>query len=823
MANKVPLILNTTNSTLEELPSGDNLDLSGSNISSVGNITAGNSVSANYFVGTLYGQANSAITANTAGTVTDNAQPNITSVGTLSNLTVTGNIVTGNVSGNGAGLTGLTGANITGQVSNALVSGTVYTNSQPNITSVGTLSNLTSNGTINFTNASNVSLGNISNVKITGGSNNQLIATDGNGNLSFATVSGDSFQLRPVRVATASIITLSGTQTIDGVALNVGDRVLVWMQGNGPFTPDINNGIYVVQSGTWTRTSDFNTGSETLSGGVTVVAREGTNLGGETFVCRNTGTIIIGTTGILFSRSSSMNGLISIWNTGGGFVNKADGLNSGALAIGVSANAAVDAVAIGYNALANVGGPAAGGQSVSVGYGAVAGGSGVSVGYGAAARSSSVSVGRDARSNSNTESIAIGFSSNSSGQSSIVIGGRAIANNTQSIAIGTGTSTATATVASGFRSIAIGQNNFSTTGSTIAIGHSSNSSGVGAIVMGVETYANVSAGGPIPDFSIVIGPYARSHAVNGIRIGQMAGGGGGAQGNNSIAIGVSAGFNGIGLDAIAIGNSAGNANLGLNSIAIGANAGFSNLNANSIAIGTNSARSNGHANTITLNATGANLNTTQADSFFVSPIRNLVQANVLSYNPNTGEITHSALANYTANIGAGNISVNNGNIVLNSNGRIDYLRTYGSFTSNSTQSSNGANTVNFMTFNNTEDANGISITNNNEITIQRTGRYNIQFSAQIMHDVSQTANVEIWLRKNGVNVSNTNTILTLTKDERMVAAWDWNVFANAANDYYQIAWASSDINVELLAIDAGNTIANVSVPSVIVDVNPIGA
>lgn len=77
------------------------------------------------------------------------------------NLTVTGNATasnftanTGVFTGNGSGLTSLAGANVTGQVGNALVAGTVYTNSQPNITSVGTLTSLSVTG--------NISVGNIS-------------------------------------------------------------------------------------------------------------------------------------------------------------------------------------------------------------------------------------------------------------------------------------------------------------------------------------------------------------------------------------------------------------------------------------------------------------------------------------------------------------------------------------------------------------------------------------------------------------------------------------------------------------------------------------
>jgi hypothetical protein len=89
-----------------------------------GNISAGN-VSATTFTGALSGAATS---ATTAGTVTTAAQPNITSVGTLTSLTVSGTI--------------------TGTVSSATTAGTVTTAAQPNITSVGTLTSLTVTGNV---------------------------------------------------------------------------------------------------------------------------------------------------------------------------------------------------------------------------------------------------------------------------------------------------------------------------------------------------------------------------------------------------------------------------------------------------------------------------------------------------------------------------------------------------------------------------------------------------------------------------------------------------------------------------------------------------
>jgi hypothetical protein len=103
-------------------------------------------------------------TSGTAGTVTTNAQPNITSVGTLTSLTVTGNITSGNVYAN------------SGTVGASLLTGTLTTAAQPNITSVSTsFTNLT------FANAQTIS-GN--NMTLTTGANTNVGTITGNWSLS---------------------------------------------------------------------------------------------------------------------------------------------------------------------------------------------------------------------------------------------------------------------------------------------------------------------------------------------------------------------------------------------------------------------------------------------------------------------------------------------------------------------------------------------------------------------------------------------------------------------------------------------------------------
>jgi hypothetical protein len=115
---------------------------------------------------------------------------------TFANANVTGNLFSGNASlgnlavanyfsGNGYLLTSTNGANVSGQVANALVAGTVYNPTQSTITGLGTLTGLTSTGIVNFIGTSNVSLGAVGNVKITGGSLGDVLQTDGTGNLTW--------------------------------------------------------------------------------------------------------------------------------------------------------------------------------------------------------------------------------------------------------------------------------------------------------------------------------------------------------------------------------------------------------------------------------------------------------------------------------------------------------------------------------------------------------------------------------------------------------------------------------------------------------------
>lgn len=93
---------------------------------------------------------------------------------------------------------------------------------------------------------------------------------------------------KSVRAATTANITLSGTQTIDTIALVAGDRVLVKNQ-----TAPAENGIYKVASGSWTRPADTNLASE--MGGAVVNVDSGTQ-GGQLWTTNFKTTDTLGTT-----------------------------------------------------------------------------------------------------------------------------------------------------------------------------------------------------------------------------------------------------------------------------------------------------------------------------------------------------------------------------------------------------------------------------------------------------------------------------------------------------------------------------------------------
>ena len=101
-----------------------------------------------------------------------------------------------------------------------------------------------------------------------------------------------------VRAATTANITLSGTQTVDGVALSAGDRVLVKNQSTAS-----QNGIYVVAAGSWARATDADSDTEVTPGLFTFV-EDGTVNSDSGWVLSTNSAITLGSTSLTFAQFS---------------------------------------------------------------------------------------------------------------------------------------------------------------------------------------------------------------------------------------------------------------------------------------------------------------------------------------------------------------------------------------------------------------------------------------------------------------------------------------------------------------------------------------
>lgn len=98
-----------------------------------------------------------------------------------------------------------------------------------------------------------------------------------------------------VRVSTTAAISLSGAQTIDGVSVLAGDRVLVKNQADAK-----TNGIYIASGSTWSRAGDADENAE-VTPGLVVYVEEGSALGKSRWQLTTPAPVILGTSSLTFS------------------------------------------------------------------------------------------------------------------------------------------------------------------------------------------------------------------------------------------------------------------------------------------------------------------------------------------------------------------------------------------------------------------------------------------------------------------------------------------------------------------------------------------
>jgi len=150
---------------------------------------------------------------------------------------------------------------------------------------------------------------------------------------------------------------------------------------------------------------------------------------------------------------------------------------------------------------------------------------------------------------------------------------------------------------------------------------------------------------------------------------------------------------------------------------------------------------------------------------------------------------------------------------------------WGSFWSTSTQTNPTANTMNLFTFNNKDPSNNLvdlsGSTPTSIVKVFNSNVYNIQFSVQLKHGNSSKIDVDIWLRKNGANVADTNSSISLNvNDQHVVPAWNF-VLPLTAGDYIELAWSSADTSVIAEAHSAQTSPTRPAIPSIILTVTDV--
>ena len=146
---------------------------------------------------------------------------------------------------------------------------------------------------------------------------------------------------------------------------------------------------------------------------------------------------------------------------------------------------------------------------------------------------------------------------------------------------------------------------------------------------------------------------------------------------------------------------------------------------------------------------------------------------------------------------------------------------HGAFQDSTDQVAANTTTAYAVTFNTTDFANGVTMASGSRITVVDAGIWNCQFSIQIKNTTNDTQDAEIWFRKNGTNIDNSNSRFNLSPRKssgdpsHTIAALNFFVSMNAS-DYLEIMWRVSDVGVSIEHYAAGTSPTRPATPSAIV-------
>jgi hypothetical protein len=146
---------------------------------------------------------------------------------------------------------------------------------------------------------------------------------------------------------------------------------------------------------------------------------------------------------------------------------------------------------------------------------------------------------------------------------------------------------------------------------------------------------------------------------------------------------------------------------------------------------------------------------------------------------------------------------------------------HGAFQDSTDQTAANTTTAYAVTFNTTDFSNGVTMVSNSRITVANSGIWNLQFSLQYKNTSNDGQDVDIWFRKNGTNIANSNSRFHLSARKsagdpsHLIAALNFFV-SLVDNDYIEIMWRTTSTAVSLEHFDTSTNPTRPAVPSAIV-------
>lgn len=158
---------------------------------------------------------------------------------------------------------------------------------------------------------------------------------------------------------------------------------------------------------------------------------------------------------------------------------------------------------------------------------------------------------------------------------------------------------------------------------------------------------------------------------------------------------------------------------------------------------------------------------------------------------------------------------------------------YNQFTSNTDQLAAAVDVAYAVTYDTSDFPDGITLSSGSRIGVVHEGIYCFTFSIQFQNDTNSTETVDVWFRRNGTDIANSNSQFSMPPRKSagipasLIATTPFMVNLNA-NDYIEIMWRASVTTISIQALPAvtaspGVTPAIPATPSVILTAQFVSA